>query len=57
MITKIISKDKEIHDFGLATQCDKNCKHSKDLFFGKIYCKKYGWILKGINCKNYKPRR
>ncbi len=49
-----ISKKRIIN---LGSNCDLGCKYAKDLFFGKIYCKRYGWISKNVNCKHYKPRR
>ena len=52
------TKNKKINEQGLTfgNECDMGCKHAKDCFYGKIYCKKYGWILKNSQCRNYKPR-
>ena len=54
MVSLGVSKQRVIN---LGNNCDLACKHAKDLFYGKIYCKKYGWIFKNVNCRHYKPRR
>ena len=43
MVSLGVSKKRIIN---LGSNCDMGCNNAKDLFYGKIYCKKYGWVFK-----------